>query len=41
MLSVLSLKLTQLLKDNDNLESGWVIQFIVTLNRNFNSLLTI
>ena len=40
MLNVIPLKLTQLLRDNENLESSWVIQFIVMLNRNFNSFLT-
>ena len=40
MLNVIPLKLTQLLEDNQNLESSWVIQFIVTVNKNFNSLLT-
>ena len=40
MLNAIPLKLTQLLDDNENLESSWVIQFIVTVNRNFNSFLT-
>jgi len=40
MLNVIPLKLAQLLGDNENLESSWVIQSIVTLSRNFNFFLT-
>ena len=40
MLNVIPLKLTQLLEDNQNLESSWVIQFIVTFNKKLKSLLT-
>ena len=40
MLTVMPLKLTQLLEDHHNFESSWVIQFIVNFNKNFNSLFT-
>ena len=40
MLNVIPLKLVQLVGDNENIDSSWVIQFIVTLNRNINTFST-
>jgi hypothetical protein len=38
MSTFIPLKLTQLLEDNKNLESIWVIRFIVIFNKKFNFL---